>query len=287
VPSANALLVAGAIQVFGSPLGIGQGNNPTCQAARALSLWSQHAQGLLLEKLVSAARDGFVEMMFEGKPIRSDFIAAGVAASIDYDLDSVSKVLVGHLDRLYDEMMRRVALRHEDGHKWVNPELYGRWVPRGFASVFVDKAQTTVAHYDAFLRRFYATHHPDYNDGHQLMYPNPVGLCITNSLGFYLGPHAVSVQRVAVDPEGVLRVFFFNPNNEGRQDWGHGVRPSIHEHGEVEGESSLPFEQFASRLYAFHYNPYEEGDGFAVPAGVVEGIHAEAKDTWGRAFEWR
>jgi len=287
VPSPNAVLLAGAIQVFGSPLGIGQGNNPTCQAARGLSLWAQHAQGFLLEVLVSAARDGFVEVSFEGQSMRSDLAKGGVATSIDYDLDAVSKVVVGHLDRLYDEMMRRVSLRHEDGHKWVNPELYGRWVPRGFASVFVDRAQTTVSNFDAFVRRFYATHHPEYNDGHQLMYPNPVGICVTNSLGFFLGAHAVSVQRVAMDPEGVLRVYFYNPNNEGRQDWGHGVVPSIHERGEIEGESSLPFEQFVARLYAFHYNPYEEGDAFAVPAEVVAGIHAEARDTWGRAFEWR
>ncbi len=286
VTSANAVLLAGAIQVFGQPLGVGQGNNPTCQAARAISLWAQHAQGHLLNLLVSAARDGFVEVTFEGTPIRSDYLKRGVASRIDYDLDPVSMVLVVHLDRLYDEMMRRVSLRHEDGHKWVNPELYGRWVPRGFASVFLDRAQTTVAHYDTFVRRFYATHHPEYNDGHSMMYPNPVGLCITNGQGFYLGPHAVSVQRVNPDPEGVLRVYFYNPNNEGRQDWGHGVAPSIHEHGEVEGESSLPFEQFVSRLYAFHYNPYEEGDAFAVPSPVVARIRDAAKSTWGRAFRW-
>lgn len=287
VPSANAVLLAGAISVFGQPLGIGQGRNPTCQAARALSLWAQHAQGYLLRLLVSAARDGLVEVTFEGVNLRSDLLSGGLAPKLDYDLDPVSRVLVGHLDRLYDEMMRRVSLRFEDGHKWVNPELYGRWVPRGFASIFSDRAQTTIAAYDAFVRRFYATHHPEYNDGHAMMYPNPVGLLITNSHGFYLGPHAVSVQRVKEDPEGVLRIYFYNPNNEGRQNWGGGVQPSIHEHGEVEGESSLPFEQFVSRLYAFHYNPYEEGDAFAVPAQTVTTIREAAQGSWGRAFKWR
>ncbi len=285
--TANGILLAGAISVFGQPLGIGQGNNPTCQAARALSLWAQHAQGYLLHQLVSAARDGFVELTFEGAPLRSDLLTGGVAGTLHDDLDPVSSVLVRHLDRLYDEMMRRVALRFEDGHKWVNPALYGRWVPSGFASVFVDRAQTTVVGYDAFVRRFYATHHPEFNDGHPLMYPNPVGLCITNGHGYYLGPHAVSVQRVAEDPDGELRVYFYNPNNEGRQDWGEGVEPSIHERGEIQGESSLPFGQFVSRLYAYHYNPYEVGDAFAVPAGVVAEVREAAKRTWGRAFTWR
>ncbi len=58
---------------------------------------------------------------------------------------------------------------------------------------------------------------PDYNGGQRLMYPNPVGLVITNQYGRYLGPHAVSIQRVDEDPDGIMRADFFNPNNEGRQ----------------------------------------------------------------------
>ncbi|MCA9619392.1 MAG: hypothetical protein KC731_10220, partial [Myxococcales bacterium] len=79
---------------------------------------------------------------------------------------------------------------------------------------------------------------------------------------------------------------FFNPNNEGRQNWGQGVSPSVEGHGEVEGESSLPFHQFASRIYAFHYNPYEEGDGYAVPEADVEEIEAMVRESWGRFFAW-
>lgn len=284
--TANALLVAGVLAVLGQPLGVGQGRNPTCQAARAISLWAQHAPGYLLELLVSAARDGFVEMSFESETLRSDQLIKGLAVNLHHDLDPVSLVLTTHLDRLYASMMERTTLRDEDGHKWVNPALYGRWVPKGFCSVFADRAQTQVADYDEFLRRFYATHHPAYNDDHVLMYPNPVGLLITNGHGAYLGPHAVSLQRIAEDGKGVLRAFFFNPNNEGRQDWGQGIKPAIRGHGEVEGESSLPFHEFAGRLYAFHFNPYEEGDAYAVPLKEIEEIETVARASWGRAFRW-
>ena len=284
--TANAMLAAGCLAVLGQPLGIGQGHNPTCQAARGISLWAQHAPGYLLGVVISAARDGQVAVDFEGVTLRSHELGGGLARRLDPDLDPLSLVLVPHLDRLYDEMMRRVALRGEDGHKWVNPALYGRWIARGFASIFIDVAQTTVSAPDDFYRRFYATHHPAYNDGNRLMYPNPLGLCVTNSHGDWLGAHAISLQRVASDPDGELRAYFYNPNNEGRQDWGHGVRPSVTGHGEREGESSLPFHQLASRIYAFHFNPFEVGDGYAVPEDEVAEIVAAAKESWGKSFRW-
>ncbi len=283
--SANAILLAGALSVLGQPLGVGQGSNPTCQAARGISLWAQHAPAYFLELLISAARDGQVEMPFEGTVVRSQ-IGPGQLPVLGAGLDAASLVLVPHLNSVYEAMMQLVAIRHEDGHKWVNPGMYGRWVPRGFASVFADTAQTTVERFEDFVRRFYATHHPSYTEGHALMYPNPVGLCITNGHCDYLGPHAVSIQRVREDPSGKLRVYFFNPNNEGRQDWGAGVRPSVRGHGESEGESSLPFRDFTARLYAFHYNPYEEGDAFAVPEEEVRHVEKAARESWGRAFRW-
>ncbi len=284
--TANSLLVAGALSILGQPLGIGQGNNPTCQAARGLSLWAQHAPGYLLEMLVSAARDGTVNIRFGDNVIDSASVIPAFPRPLDPDLDAVSLVLVPHLDRIYEDMMRRVALNTEDGHKWVNPALYGRWVPKGFATAFSDVSQTTVEGFDDFIRRFFATHHPAYNDGHALMYPNPVGICVTDGHGDYLGPHAVSLQRIAVGPEGQVRAYFFNPNNEGRQDWGGDVSPSIRDNGELEGESSLPFGQFVSRLYAFHYNPYEEGDAYAVPDGVISEIEEAARNSWGKSFGW-
>jgi hypothetical protein len=280
------MLVAGTLAVLGSPLGVGQGRNPTCQAARGISLWAQHAAGLLIELLIAAARDDNIELPFESQTLHSGKLHGSKPLDLDLDLDPVSLVLVPHLDRLYDQLMKLVALRGEDGHKWVNPALYGRWVPTGFASVFSNPAQTTVAEYEDFVRRFFATHHPAYNDGHPLMYPNPVGLCITNSHGEYLGPHAVSLQRIEPDPKSQLRAYFYNPNNEGRQNWGADVQPSVSGHGEVPGESSLPLHDFVARLYAFHYNPYEEGDAYAVPEVELRRIEEAARNTWGRAFVW-
>ncbi|MDT7043881.1 hypothetical protein [Candidatus Nitronereus thalassa] len=284
--NANAALVGGAIAMLGQPLGVGQGNNPTCQGARALSLWSLHDPGYLLQLLTSAARDDTVEMLFEGAPIFSGAIAGGVAAGkFDLRLDPVSRVLVPHLDRIYDEMMRRAALRGEDPHKWVNPALYGRWVPNSLASPF-NLINLNVVGYEEFVRLFYATHHPSYDGGHDLIYPNPVGLLITNIHGKFLGYHAVSIQRVAEDDEGNVRVYFFNPNNEGRQNWGKGVEPSVVGHGEIPGESSLLFAHFAAHLYAFHYNQMEVGDLKAVPAEIITEVTEHAQGTWGTAFTW-
>jgi hypothetical protein len=283
---ANSVLVAGTFAVLGRPLGVSQGRNPTCQAARGISLWAQQDPAQLLELIVSAARDGFIELRFRGHLLRSDALPKGVAAEIDLDLDPVSITLVPHLDRLYSELMRRCALSLEDAHKWVNPALYGRWISNELASAFADLAQTTVANFEAFVRLFFATHHPDHNGGHRLMYPNPVGLVITNHHGRYLGPHAVSIQRVALDPDGETRVYFYNPNAEGRQDWGHGVVTTVSGHGELPGESSLPFPHFAARVYAFHYNANEQGDLAAVPDALVRGVHEAVRTSWGDHFHW-
>ncbi|MCR9092980.1 MAG: hypothetical protein NXI30_02070 [bacterium] len=286
--TANGALIAGVVSVLGQPLGVGQGSNPTCVAARAISMWSLQAPGYLLEHLVGAARDGTVEIPFEGRPLRSDELGGGVAEGVfdTTSLDPVSRILVPHLDRIYDEMMRQASLRGEDPHKWVNPALYGRWVPNGFASIF-DVGGASVLGYAEFVRLFFATHHPGYADHADLIYPNPVGIFVTDVHGQLLGYHAISIQRVTSDGGGDLRVYFFNPNNEGRQRWGRDVEPTVRGHGEVPGESSLPFEHFAAHLYAFHYNPYEVGDGFAVPQETIDEIETHARETWGRDFEWR
>jgi hypothetical protein len=281
----NAVLLAGSLSILGQALGIGQGNNSTCQAARAISLWSLHAPGQLLGMIANAARDGFVEAKFEGTDLKSDeLLDITGTANIDLKVDPVSTVLVPHLDRIYNKMMIMVALRGEDGHKWVNPAMYGRWVPSGFDSA-IDPFCNVKRHED-FLRRFYATHHPTFNEGHELIYPNPVGIIVTDVHGNTLGPHAVSIQRIAESPKGDLRIYFFNPNNEGRQDWGQGVAPTVCGHGEKHGESSLPFEHFLSRMYAFHYDPYEEGDGYAVPKELIDKVSGMAKDSWGRTYTW-
>lgn len=281
--TSNSILVAAALDVIGQPLGIGQGNAPTCQAARALSLWSMHAPGYLLDILATAARDDVVEFRFEGEQLRSDALPVSASDDVRASLDPVSAILVPHLDRLYGEMLRRAHGRGVDAHKWVNPAMYGRWVSTGFSTA-LDVSGAVTEHRE-MVRRFYATHHPEYSEGHALVYPNPVGIFVTDVHGNLLGPHAVSLLRIAPH-EGKLRAFFYNPNDEGRQNWGQGIRPTVRGHGEVPGESSLPLHEFASRLYAFHYNPYEVGDAFAVPKELIDDVGKLARESWGRVLTW-
>ncbi|MEH7547509.1 hypothetical protein [Neobacillus vireti] len=283
--SLNGVLVAGVVSVLGQPLGVGQGLNPTCQSARAISLWSQHGIGQLLEYIARAARDNDIDMTFEGESIHSSLITGGVAGEIHQDLDPVSIVLVSHLDKIYNEMMKRTLLRGEDGHKWVNPEFYGKWIPKGFINV-INPLTLQVANYSTFVRLFYATHHPDYNEGYELIYPNPVGIFITNVHGVMLGLHAVSIQRIKKDHNGDYRIYFYNPNNDSGQNWGQGIEPSVSGYGEINGESSLLFHEFLSRMYAFHYNPYEQGDIYMVEDSLVEEVEALAKDSWGKNYVW-
>lgn len=283
--TANAILVSGLISVLGLPLGVGQGNNPTCQSARGISLWAQHDPAYLIDILISASRNDTIELNFEGQLLSSQTLPRELEKNFDSDLDPVSLVLAPHLDALYNEIMRRVALRGEDGHKWANPALYGRLINFGFESA-LDPFHTYVKDYENFIRRFYATHHPDYNESDHTLYVNPVGIFVTNSHGQLIGLHAVSIQRVALCPQGHIRVYFYNPNNEGRQNWGQGIKPKVSDFGEKYGESSLPFHEFASRLYAFHFNPYEEGDGFAVPLKEVDSVIKLARESWGKQYTW-
>ncbi len=283
-PEARRMLIADTLCILGQPLGIGQGWNPTCQSARGISLWSQHAPGKLLRKIITAASENNLSMRFEEELIESDDLVLGLAKDFDYHLDIVSIVLVPHLDKIYNEMMRRCSLRQEDGHKWVNPALYGQWIPTGFISAY-DVTTHAIKDYRNFVRVFYATHHPDYNGENDLTYPNPVGIFITSATGKLLGFHAVSILRVDRD-EDQMRVYFLNPNNEGRQSWGGEITPTVAGHGEEHGESSLPFYQFASRLYAFHYHQSEARDLEAISEEKVTQVEEIARNSWGESYIW-
>ncbi|MFB5660318.1 hypothetical protein [Alteribacillus sp. HJP-4] len=283
--TANDILVAGVISVLGQPLGVGQGMNPTCQTARGISLWSLHAPGYLLEIIPRAARDGDIDVMFEGLAIHSKDLQDGLVNDLHEELDPVSLVLVPHLDRIYGELVRRSEFRGEDVHKWVNPAFYGDWISRGFSST-IDPMTGSVADYSGFVRLFYSTHHPEYNNGHELIYPNPVGIFIVNANGDFLGLHAVSIQRIGKDPDGEYRVYFYNPNNDSSQDWSQGIKPAVSGNGEIPGESSLPFHEFVARLYAFHYNPYEQGDAYAVDEEIVRNVEEIARESWGKEYTW-
>lgn len=281
----DGILLSGVVRLLGQPLGITQGDHPTCQAARAISLWAQCDVGSLLELITDAARDGDIDMSFEGEHLRSSELEPGLAGELDDELDPVSLVLVPHLDRIYAEMWRRVEGRGLEGHKWVNPEFHGWWVNRGFATA-IQMGTGAVYRFEEFVRLFYATYHPHYNITDLMTYPQPAGIAATDPHGSFLGWHAITIQRVVLDADHRMRVYFYNPNTHRGQEWGAGVHTSTGNHGEEPGESSLPFEEFAAWLYVFHYNLREIGDPGAAPDDEVQRAIELARETWASDFVW-
>lgn len=276
----RARLLAGVLSMLGLPLGVGQGDNPTCQSARALSMWAYNDPDYLLQVLVWAARDDEVILHFEGQPISSRESEGGVATTLPTDLDPVSLLVVPHLDRVYAEMGRRCIDRPGDPHRWVNPEFHGWWAGRGFR-INVDVETGKLIDLDEFLRHFYASYHPDYNGYQPLIHPQPAGVAVTDSAARYIGWHAITILRVNFDPQDEMRVYFYNPNNDSGQDWGDGVVVGTAGNGERFGEGSLPFEQFASRLYIYHYDPFERGDPERVPAADLARVVGYIERSWG------
>lgn len=277
---ARVWLLAGTLSVLGLPLGIGQGDNPTCQSARAMSMWAYNDPDYLLQTIVWAARDDEIVMHFEGQTVSSRVSSAGLAATLPVDLDPVSLLVVPHLDRIYAEMGRRCVGRVGDPHRWINPEFHGWWSGRGFR-INVDVGTGRLTDLDGFLRHFYATYHPFHNGGQPLIHPQPAGVAVTDAAARFVGWHAITILRVALDPAGTMRVYFYNPNNDSGQDWGDEVVVGTAGSGERFGEASLPFEQFASRLYIFHFDPLEPGDYESVTAAEVERVVAAITRTWG------
>ncbi len=276
----EARLLEGVLCMLGLPLGVGQGNNPTCQSARALSMWAYNDPDYLLQMVAWAARDDEIVMHFEGQPISSRESASGVSPELPIDLDPLSLLVVPHLDRIYAEMGRRCAGREGDPHRWVNPEFHGWWAGRGF-SINVDVESGQIVDLEPFLRHFYACYHPYYNGNQPLIHPQPAGIAFTDSAARFIGWHAITILRAALDPQEVMRVYFFNPNNDSAQDWGDGVVVSTAGHGERYGEASLPFEQFASRLYIYHYDPLEGGELAGVSQDELERVKGYIHRSWG------
>lgn len=285
--SAKQYLIGALLAILGQPLGIGQGNNATCQSARGISMWAHHAPAKLINMVTTVATSNNLIMRFENQDLESLKLGKGLVSKLDYALDAVSVILVPHLDKIYNEMMRRATGRGEDPHKWTNPALYGQWIPTGFASAY-SPTFNVIQDYEGFVRLFYASFHPGYNGGRELVYPNPIGIFITTSKAELLGFHAVSLLRVAEDEERkVMRAYFLNPNNEGRQDWGQGIKPTVFGHGERYGESSLPVDQFVARAYAYHFNPLYGNEALEqVPNKIVKDITRLAKESWGKAYLW-
>lgn len=279
-PLPEARLMEGVLCMLGQPLGVGQGNNPTCQSARALSMWAYNDPDYLLQMVVWAARDDEIVIHFEGQPISSMASLTGVASELSVDLDPVSLLVVPHLDRIYAEMGRRCIGREGDPHRWVNPEFHGWWAGRGF-SINVDVATGKLTDLEGFLRHFYACYHPFFNRSQPLIHPQPAGVAITDSAARFIGWHAITILRVALDPQDVMRVYFYNPNNDSGQNWGDGVVVRTSGTGERFGEASLPFEQFASRLYIFHFDPLEQGELARVSSEELQRVMDHVYRSWG------
>lgn len=273
-------LLAGVLCLLGLPLGVGQGNNPTCQSARALSMWAYNDPDYLLQTVVWAARDDEIIMHFEGEAISSRETESGIAKEFSLDLDPVSLLVVPHLDRIYAEMGRRCVGRDGDLHRWVNPEFHGWWSGRGLC-INIDVATGGLHDVDGFLRSFYAHYHPFFNDNQPLIHPQPAGIAITDSAARFIGWHAITLLRVALDHEDVMRVYFYNPNNDSGQNWGDGLVVSTSGKEERFGEASLPFSQFASRLYLFHFDPLEGGIAANVPQEELSLVKGYLMRSWG------
>jgi len=277
-------LLAGVLSLLGQPLGVGQGNNPTCQSVIGLSMWSSNDADFLLQLVAWAARDNDVMMRFEGQQITSQHLEAGLAKEPPTDVDPVSLILIPHLDRIYGEMGRLCGVRDDDLHRWINPEMYGWWVGHGFLSV-ISRETGKIHDYEDFIRHFYACYHPYYNGNIPVIHPQPAGIAVTDSGGRLVGRHAITLIRVTLDRDGEMRIYFFNPNNDSGQDWGQGINCSTQSNGERYGEASLPFAEFASRLCVFHYDPRELGDMSVVPETDVAAAIELGRASWAAGYE--
>lgn len=276
---AETILLAGALEVIGLPLGVGQGANPTCQSARAISMWALNDPDYLLHLVLEAAERDTIQMHFEGTPIESADLPAGLGGAGPIDADPLSVLLVPHLDRIYAQMGRLCAGREGDPHRWINPEFHGWWVRRDCV-VAVDVATGNLKDYESFVARFHESYHPSHNGDRPLIHPQPAGIAYTDPAGSFVGWHAITILRVAPGQNGEMRVYFYNPNNDSGQDWGQGVTVSTAGNGERHGEASLEFEQFLSRLYLFHDQKLHRPQAANVPMDAIERVRAMARESW-------
>ena len=115
-----------------------------------------------------------------------------------------------------------------------------------------------------------------------MIHPSPAGIAVTDSAARFVGWHAIAIIRVARDPSGVVRVYFFNPNNDSGQDWGNGILVSTAGNGEFYGESSVPIGDFASRLYIFHTDADQQLEKAPVSRDEIEAVRQKIVESWGR-----
>ena len=205
--------------VLGLPLGVGQGNNPTCQSARAISMWAYLDPDYLLQMIAWAARDDEVVMHFEGQRLSS----RDLEGKAPMDVDAVSALLVPHLDRIYHAMgdCAPVAATIRTAGSTRNSTAGGSAAASCSPSTSPPANWRTTRLSSA---NFHASYHPCYNGNQTLAHPQPAGLAITDSAGRFIGWHAITILRVSLDRKGDMRVYFYNPNNDSGQDFGNGVR---------------------------------------------------------------
>jgi len=171
--------------------------------------------------------------------------------------------------------------RGDDPHRWINPELHGWWVGRDFL-IAVDVATGKLTNYDQFIHRFYQSYHPHYNGNHPIIHPQPAGLAVTDSKAKFIGWHAITLIRVAPDQDNIMRIYFFNPNNDSGQNWGNGIQVSTQGNGEQYGEASLPFGEMLSRLYIYHDDLVSSTPEKVVPLQEVESVKMMAAESWAK-----
>ncbi|MBT2679148.1 hypothetical protein J7E38_09040 [Bacillus sp. ISL-35] len=244
-------ILTGLISILGHPLGAAQGFNPTCQSTRLLSYLSQKYP----HKLISMARrlltSGEIELQFEGQAISSSSLVRCELKDLVH-IDSLSAVMLPHLDAIYGEMLKRAAGRDSDPHKWVNSQFHMAGVFPGFA----ERNKNNEHEFVALFHHFYFAG----ADTIKKHLPQPAGILMYDRKGNLLGPHAILIQRVEAKQDGDLRVYFFNPNNDSLQHWYNGVMTSVRDNGEQHGEASLRFEDFIKCLYAFHFPDQSAAD---------------------------
>ncbi|HAQ07806.1 MAG TPA: hypothetical protein DCR24_09880 [Bacillus bacterium] len=235
--------LAGIISLLGQPLGVAQGFNPTCQATRLLSYLAQKYPQELIRMVTDLRNNGGIVIEFEGQPISSlELVRQELEDRVH--IDEISAALLPHLDAIYNEIFKRSILRGTSPHKWLNPAFHLAGVLEGFA----ERKQES-----GFSALFYMFYHPDAGSIINGELPQPADITIYSRNGRPLGIHSILIQRIAVDPSGNVRVYYYNPNNNSHQHWKDGIMTSVSGNGELEGEASVTFDDFLLCLNAFHY----------------------------------
>ena len=131
------------------------------------------------------------------------------------------------------------------------------------------------------MRIFYASFHPEYNG---------VPPDLSRSPGYFhyrrqanmLGYHAIS-SCASSNPRGILAGLFFNPNSEGRQNWGQAIQPSVSGNGEPM-ENLLPVHQFVSAFTHFTTTICNWKGSRKVPKEPVTKVEKLARESWGASI---